>query len=112
MPMMIDEVERSIGDIEADEVARAKAQMRAGLLMSLESPASRAGQLGRQILIHGRPLASSEIIARIDRVTVDDVRRIADRTFRQSAPSVALIGPVADAMTADTIGSRLSDSRR
>jgi predicted Zn-dependent peptidase len=112
MPMMIDEVERSIGDIETDEVARAKAQMRAGLLMSLESPASRAGQLGRQILIHGRPLASSEIIARIDRVTVDDVRRIADRTFRQSAPSVALIGPVADAMTADTIGSRLSDSRR
>lgn len=112
MPMMIDEVERSIGDIEADEVARAKAQMRAGLLMSLESPASRAGQLGRQILIHGRPLAASEIIARIDRVTVDDVRRIADRTFRQSAPSVALIGPVAGAMTAETIRSRLSDGRR
>lgn len=112
MPMMIDEVERSIGDIEADEVARAKAQMRAGLLMSLESPASRAGQLGRQILIHGRPLTSSEIIARIDRVTVDDVRRIADRTFRQSAPSVALIGPVAEAMTAETIRSRLSDGRR
>jgi predicted Zn-dependent peptidase len=112
MPMMIDEIERSIGDIEEDEIARARAQMRAGLLMSLESPAARAGQLGRQILVHGRPLTSSEIIERIDRVTVDDVRRLAEKTFRQSPPSVALIGPVGDALSADAIQTRLATGKR
>jgi predicted Zn-dependent peptidase len=111
MPMMVDEIVRSIDDIETVEIARAKAQMRAGLLMSLESPAARAGQLARQILIHGRPLSPSEIIARIDLVDVDDVRRLANQIFRQSAPSVALIGPIAGAMGADDIATLLATKR-
>ncbi len=111
MPMMMDEIVRAIDDIDAAELARAKAQMRAGLLMSLESPAARAGQLARQILIHGRPLPTSEIVTRIDRVTVDDVRRLADQIFRGSPPSVALIGPVSGAMKAEDIASRLAIRR-
>ncbi|MBR7551420.1 insulinase family protein, partial [Mycobacterium tuberculosis] len=43
-------------DLDEPEVHRAKAQMKAGLMMSLESPAARASQIGRQILTHGRPL--------------------------------------------------------
>jgi predicted Zn-dependent peptidase len=108
MPMMVEEIGRAIGDIEGVEIARAKAQMRAGLLMSLESPAARAGQLARQILIHGRPLTPAEIVAKIDRVAVDDVRRLAEQIFRRSRPSVALIGPVAGAMTAGDITGLLA----
>jgi predicted Zn-dependent peptidase len=40
--------------ITEDEVARSRAQIRAGLMMALESPAARAGQIARQILVHGR----------------------------------------------------------
>jgi predicted Zn-dependent peptidase len=107
MPMMVDEIARAIDDIDLTEIGRARAQMRAGLLMSLESPAARAGQLARQILIHGRPLSTGEIVAKIDAVGVDDVRRMANQIFRQSAPSVALIGPIAGAIGADDIASRL-----
>lgn len=80
-------------DLDDAEVARAKAQMKAGLLMSLESPAARASQIGRQILIHGRPLDSHEIIARIDAVTAAELRGMAGDVFRESAPTIAMIGP-------------------
>ena len=80
-------------DLDDAEVARAKAQMKAGLLMSLESPAARASQIGRQILIHGRPLDTHEIVGRIDQVTAADLRTLAATMFRQSAPTLAMIGP-------------------
>lgn len=80
-------------DLDDAEVQRAKAQMKASLMMSLESPAARASQIGRQILIHGRPLASHEIMERIDKVTAADLRTLAGTVFRQSTPTVAMIGP-------------------
>ena len=49
--------------------SRAKAQLRAGLLMTLESPIARAGQMARHILIHGRPLALEEMVAKVEAVT-------------------------------------------
>ena len=47
MPVVIDELQRAAETITEDEVNRARAQLRAGLLMTLESPASRAGQIAR-----------------------------------------------------------------
>ncbi len=59
------------------EVARAKAQMKAGLLMALESCSSRAEQLARHVLAYGRPLAVEELVARIDAVSVESTRKAA-----------------------------------
>jgi predicted Zn-dependent peptidase len=73
------------------EVARAKAQLKAGLMMSLESSSARAEQLARQILLHGRVLSTSDIIASVDRVLADDVRAVAQRLRRRPA-SVAVVG--------------------
>lgn len=73
------------------EVARAKAQLRAGLLMSLESSSVRAEQLARQLLVHGRLISASELVAEVDRVTAEDVRRLAQR-LATSPPSVAVVG--------------------
>ena len=53
---------------------RAKAQMKAGLLMALESSGARAEQLARQMLIYGRPMPLEEIVARIEAVTVESAR--------------------------------------
>jgi predicted Zn-dependent peptidase len=80
-------------DLEEPELNRARAQMKAGLMMSLESPAARASQIGRQILIHGRPLTSHEILERIDRVHVDEIRAMAAGVFRDTQPTLAMIGP-------------------
>ncbi|WP_407048245.1 M16 family metallopeptidase [Methyloraptor flagellatus] len=111
VPVMIDEIERIGRDLDEAEVARAKAQMRAGLLMSLESPTARASQIARQILIYGRPLTVDEITAKIAAVSVRDVRRLAGEIFRDSAPTVALIGPVAGAPGAGEVARRLTQAK-
>jgi predicted Zn-dependent peptidase len=87
-----DEIDRmaASGPDEA-EVARAKAQLKAGLMMSLESCSARAEQLARQILLHGSVLSTSDIVAFVDRVSADDVRALAQRLRRREA-CVAVVG--------------------
>jgi len=75
----------------AAEVARSKAQLRAGLAMSLESSSARSEQLARGVLIHGRVLTSQEIVEKVDRVTPDAIRTYAERLVA-GTPSVAVVG--------------------
>ena len=74
------------------EVARAKAQMKAGLLMALESCSARAEQMARHILAYGRPIPQDELIARIDSVTVDSTRMAARGLLSRSRPAVVALG--------------------
>ncbi|MFO1184336.1 MAG: pitrilysin family protein [Bauldia sp.] len=107
MPVILGELERAAGDISEKELARARAQMRAGLLMALESPSARAGQLARQLQLYGRPLELHEIVERIDSVDVAAVRRVAQEILTQASPTIAAIGPVDKLLTRDRIAKRL-----
>jgi len=69
--------------LEPAELARAKAQLRAGLLMSLEAPGGWAEYCARQLLVHGRIAPPSEIVARIEACDVDAVRGAGARMLRQ-----------------------------
>lgn len=73
------------------EVTRAKAQLKAGLLMSLESSGARAEQMARHLLVHGRLIAPDELVARVDEVTVERVRTFAQR-LAGSPACVAIVG--------------------
>ena len=77
---------RSQGVAEA-EVKRAADQLRAATLMSREKPSARCEQLASQLLIYGRPITPAEAVARIDAVTIDDLKRLA-RRLAQSAPTL------------------------
>ncbi|MDX2308937.1 MAG: pitrilysin family protein [Hyphomicrobium sp.] len=90
--VVIAELERLAADSPSEaEVARSKAQLKAGLLMSLESSSARAEQLARQLLFHGRVLEIAAIRDAVDRVTPDDVRATAAEIFA-STPSLAIVG--------------------
>lgn len=95
--LTIDEMKRAADDMSEAEVARARAQMKAGLLMGLESPSSRAERLARMIQIWGRVPELSETIARIDAVSVRGVRDFAGQLAVDAPVALALYGPVADA---------------
>jgi predicted Zn-dependent peptidase len=56
------------------ELKRVKTQAKASLLMWLESPWGQANYLARQLATHGRLVEPTEIVARIDAVTLDEVR--------------------------------------
>ncbi|MGY3437685.1 MULTISPECIES: M16 family metallopeptidase [unclassified Marinovum] len=92
--LTIDELKRAADDMSEAEVARARAQMKAGLLMGLESPSSRAERLARMIQIWGRVPALSETIARIDAVTVGAVRDFGGHIAAAAPAAMALYGPV------------------
>ena len=74
------------------EVDRSKAQMKAGLLMSLESSGARAEQMARQLLLFDRIVPSTELIERVDAVTPHAVRDFAERMICGAPPSVVVVG--------------------
>ncbi|CEJ15404.1 Protease 3 precursor [bacterium YEK0313] len=75
------------------EVNRAKAQMKVGLLGALESSSARTDQMARQILAFGRLIDLDDIAARIEAVTIEDVRAAAAKLVSTSPISFAAIGP-------------------
>jgi len=81
IPVISKEMKALSGKIKADEIERAKAQMRAGLLMSLESTSSRIEQIGRQMLIYGKPLNLKDLIEKIEGVDQRAVNKMADRVL-------------------------------
>jgi len=80
-------------DVTEVEVARARAQMKVGLLASLESPGGKLEQMARQVLLFGRAIPREELAARLDAVTLEDVRA-AGRSLLGHQPTIAAIGPI------------------
>ena len=107
MPLIADELNKVRLSVDEDEVARARAQLKASILMSLESTSSRCEQLARQMLIYGRPVPAEEIVAKVDAVTAGDVVRVAERLF-STKPTLSAIGPLANLEADDTFAARLS----
>ena len=79
--------------LEESEIRRAKAQMKVSLVTALEQPAARVQQLSRQMQVYGRPLSFDEMLARVDAITVEEVRKTGAAMLR-SPPAVAAIGAV------------------
>ncbi len=103
MKVVVDEIHGAAETVSEAEVARAKAQMKAGLLMALESSGARAGQLARQIINWGRPIPLEEIVAKIDAVTAESARAAGRALIVRGQPAVAALGPGAGLDSAATI---------
>ena len=105
--LTLDELKRAADDMSEAEVARARAQLRAGLLMGLESPSSRAERNARLLSIWGRVPDVSEAVAKIDAVDTAAVRSYgAGLTTARSA--LAIYGPVAKAPGIEAIRKGLA----
>jgi predicted Zn-dependent peptidase len=87
------ELKRAAAEEPTDaEVARAKAQIKAGMLMGLESSSARAEYMARQLLLFDRLIDTREIVARIEAVTPEAVRTLASGLLTTSKPSIAVVG--------------------
>lgn len=76
---------------EGAALARSKSQLKAGLLMNLESSSARAEQMARHVLTHNRVLANGELMDRVDAVTAENVRDFA-AVLAQSEASISVVG--------------------
>ncbi|MDO6725660.1 pitrilysin family protein [Cognatishimia sp. 1_MG-2023] len=93
----IDELKRAAEDMSAKEIERARVQMKAGMLMGLESPSSRAERLARMVSIWGRVPGLEETVEKIDAVTDADVRAFAEHMAVSAPAAMALYGPISAA---------------
>ena len=107
VPVTLEELRAVQRGVTEAELARARAQVKSGLLMSLESTGSRCEQLARQMQVHGRPIPTGETVAKIDAVGTDDVRRAAARIFR-GTPTLAAIGPASHVPGLPAIADKLA----
>jgi predicted Zn-dependent peptidase len=108
MDVVTGELNRASEDITQAELDRARAQLRAGLLMTLESPSARAGQLARQMQLYGRVIPINELVATIDGIGLTAVRDLAGAIINGSAPTIAAVGPTKGLIRADKLAERLS----
>jgi predicted Zn-dependent peptidase len=106
MPVILDELERAAEDIDEKELKRARAQLRAGLLMTLESPTARAGQMARQLLLFGRLIPFDELSAKIEAIDAASVRKLVARILSGSTPTLATVGPVKGMLDRTRIAER------
>ena len=105
--LTVDELSRAADDMTEEEVARARAQMKSGMLMGLESPSSRAERLARVVAIWDRVPPLSEAIEKIDAVDAGTIRAHA-RALLGAEPALALYGPVAGAPDAAALKARMA----
>ena len=94
--LTVDEMKRAADDMSDAEVNRAKAQLKAGMLMGLESPSSRAERNARLLSIWGRVPDLDETVAKVDAVTTAGIRAYGGTLLAPKA-ALALYGPVARA---------------
>ncbi|OCJ17928.1 peptidase M16 [Rhizobium sp. AC44/96] len=108
VPVIIDELHKSSAKIENKEIERARAQIRAQLLMGQESPAARAGQIARQMMLYGRPISNPEMMERLEGITVDRLTDLAGRLFFDTVPTLSAIGPLEHLAPMEDIAASLS----
>ncbi|HEY6336230.1 MAG TPA: pitrilysin family protein [Alphaproteobacteria bacterium] len=99
---------REVGETASEEeIGRARAQLKASILMSLESTGARSEQLGQQLLVFGRPIPTSETIKKIEAVDKAAIARIATR-LTASRPTLAALGPISRLESYDSVAERLN----
>ena len=107
LPLVIEELRRLPASLTVDELERARAQARAGVLMARESTSNRAEQLASHILTHGRPLSPDEIMQRIEAVDAAQLGRVAHRLM-SGRPTLAALGPLGRLARLDSVAGRLA----
>ncbi len=89
----LSETVKAVSDIDTVEIVRAKAQLKVSLLSALETPGGRIERNARQLLAWGKVIPAADVIAKVDAITVEDVRA-AGRRLLQGAPTLSAIGPI------------------
>jgi predicted Zn-dependent peptidase len=92
MPLISGVFNELAGTLSDKEIERNKTQLKAGLMMGLESTTARCEQLANHMLTHGKPLTPQDIISKVDIVSSDDILTMASKLF-SSEPTFAAVGP-------------------
>ncbi len=108
VPVLCEETMRLADGLTAVELARAKAQMKAGLLMSLESTGARCEQMAQHMLIHGTPFDPADMVRRIEAVDDAAIGRVVARVAQPRRRPWRRSGPVGQLEDFERLRARLA----
>jgi predicted Zn-dependent peptidase len=106
IPVVCDEVMKVTQSVGADEVQRARAQLKASILMAMESTSARCEQLARHLQAYGRLVPVEEMVAKVEAIDAQMVAAVARRLFT-GTPTFAAIGPLDKVESYDLVKRRL-----
>jgi predicted Zn-dependent peptidase len=106
--LVVEQLRAAADGLTVEEVDRARAQMKAGMVMGLESASNRAERHARSLEIWGRVQSVEETVARIEAVDVAAARAVGAKIIAHAAPALALYGPVEAAPDRERIAARLA----
>ena len=94
LPVLTDEIKKiRTQKVSEEELKRAKTQLKASMLMGLESSSASSEVLARQMLVFNRVLSIDEMVSRIEKITPEDILETAGRIF-SSRPTYTLVGDI------------------
>ncbi|KAK0464764.1 Metalloenzyme, LuxS/M16 peptidase-like protein [Desarmillaria tabescens] len=93
---------------EEVEVERAKSQLKAGLLLSLDGTTAVAEDIGRQLVTSGRRMSPQQIESAVDAVTVADIKRVAQKYLWDKDFALAALGSIEGLFDYNRIRSDMS----
>ena len=105
VPVVCGELTKVAGDITDQEIDRARAQLKSGLLMSREATSARCEQAAQQTLVYGRRIPVPELVERIEAVDRDAIRSVVEGLC-SARPTVTAIGPLSQLEPYDTLAAR------
>ena len=79
--------------VSEEELSRTKEQLKSSTILALESTSARMTRIGRSVITGVELLTPEEISARIDGVTADDIRRLANEHLKLEDIYLAAVGP-------------------
>lgn len=106
LPAVCEELKHLPGTLTLEELKKAKAQLKAGLMMSLESTTARCRQLANHMLIYGHPIPPKETLEKVDKVSLHQLQHLGERLFHKK-PTLATLGPVHHVADYETVCKNL-----
>lgn len=105
---IVKEIQLLTNDISENELKRAVAQYKAAIIMSHESSSARAPTIARQLLTYGEILSNQQIFKEIDNITITDIKKLSEKIFFNSKPSIAAVGPVENLLSTEELSNLLA----
>ena len=81
------------GELSESDLAEAREHLIGGILLGAESPDSRMMRLAKNEYVFGRYVDFDEMVAQLEKVTIEDMIAVAKETFRDQAVSLVVLGP-------------------
>jgi predicted Zn-dependent peptidase len=103
MPVVTDELKKVVNDyVKDEELEKVKVQMKANLLMGLESSSAVTETIARHQLIYGKNIPIEQIIQQIESVDKNDIQNAARKIFA-SVPTYVILGDLQEYPTYDEV---------